>query len=220
MQLNFKLTKWVAYEIGVHVGDGNMYSSNRTHRITYSGNLINEKNFYKEFLTKLIKRIYKVEPRYYERKRDNTVLLVINSKEVVEFKNKFFKLPIGTKDEIGIPNVIRKDTKLIKWFMRGLGDTDFSLSFKKDRKGIRSQPRLELYTKSKKLFKQVSEILIKFDFTFGKNAVKGKYKGYMIRIYGKLNLQRWLNNFGFFNPWILSKIKVWKKHGYFPIRES
>jgi hypothetical protein len=138
--MNLKLTNWVAYEIGVHVGDGNMYSYNRTHRITYSGNLANEKKFCKEFLTKLIKRIYKVQPRYYERKTDNTVLLAINSKELVEFKNKFFELPIGTKDEIEIPKVIRKDAKLIKWFMRGLEDTDFSLSFKKDRKGLHSQP--------------------------------------------------------------------------------
>jgi hypothetical protein len=219
--MNLKLTNWVAYEIGVHVGDGNMYSYNRTHRITYSGNLANEKKFYKEFLTKLIKRIYKVQPRYYERKADNTVLLVINSKELVEFKNKFFELPIGTKDEIEIPKVIRKDTKLIKWFMKGLGDTDFSLSFKKDRKGLHSQPRLELYTKSKKLFRQVCEILRKFGFTFGKNIVKKrKHKGYMVRIYGKQNLQLWLKNFGFFNPWILSKIKIWKKLGYFPIKKT
>ena len=219
--MNFKLTKWIAYEIGVHVGDGNMYSYNRTHRITYSGNLANEGKFYKESLMKLIKKIYKVQPRYYERKSDNTVLLVINSKKLIEFKNKFFGLPIGAKDEIEIPKVIRKNPSLIKWFMKGLGDTDFSLSFKKDRKELHSQPRLELYTKSKKLFRQVCEILKKFGFTFGKNIVKKeKQKGYIVRIYGKQNLQLWLKNFGFSNPWILSKIKIWKKLGYFPIKET
>jgi hypothetical protein len=41
----------------------------------------------------------------------------------------------------------------------------------------------------------------------------------MVRIYGKQNLQLWLKNFGFFNPWILSKIKIWKKLGYFPIKK-
>ena len=42
----------------------------------------------------------------------------------------------------------------------------------------------------------------------------------MIRIYGKKNLDNWMNNFGFYNDWILMKLKIWKKLGYFPIRKS
>ncbi len=218
--MKIQLTNWVAYEIGVHVGDGNMYSYDRTHRITYSGNLANEKNFYKEFLAKLIEKIYRVKPHYHERKEDNTVLLMVDKKELLQLKNKILGLPIGTKDKIEIPIKIRNNKKLIKWFMRGLGDTDFSLSFKKNRKGIHTEPRLELYTKSKKLFEQTKLILREFGFTFGEDEFKGKYKGFMIRIYGKRNLQLWLDNFGFSNPWILLKIKVWKKLGYFPIKKS
>jgi len=53
---DIRLTKWVAYEIGVHIGDGNMYSYGRTHRVTYCGNLKNEKKFYKEFLLKILEK--------------------------------------------------------------------------------------------------------------------------------------------------------------------
>ena len=218
--MEIQLTNWVAYDIGVHVGDGNMYSYDRTHRITYSGNLENEKLFYREFLAKIIERIYKIKPNYAERTEDNTVLLMINNKELLQLKNKIFGLPIGTKKEIEIPEKIRNNKKLIKWFMRGLGDTDFSLSFKKNRKGIHTEPRLELYTKSKKLFEQIKNILREFGFTFGEDEINKKYKGFMIRIYGKRNLQLWLDNFGFSNLWVLLKIKVWKKLGYFPIRKS
>ncbi len=198
-----------------------MYSYGRTHRVTYCGNLKNEKKFYKEFLLKILEKIYRIKPHYIERRKDNTVILILNSKVLVQFKNKIFGLPIGPKNEVEIPEKIRKNKRLLKWFMRGLGDTDFSLSFKKNKKGIHTEPRLELYTQSKKLFKQIKKVLREFGFTFGENIIKKKnYQGFMIRIYGKKNLQLWLKNFGFFNPWILLKIRVWKKLGYFPIGKS
>jgi len=211
-----KITHLIAYEIGVHIGDGNMYSYNRTHRITYSGNLQNEKEFYK-LLARIIKKIYNVKPILIERKKDNTILLIINSKKLIQWKVKEFNLPIGSKKDIEIPEKILKDSKLTCFFMRGLGDTDFSLSFKKNKKGIHTEPRLEMYTASQKLATQISYILKKFNFTF---SLQKLGRGFMIRIYGKRNLKKWLKTFGFNNPWIKLKIKVWKKLGYYPIGKT
>ena len=87
------------FDVGVHIGDGNMHSQGRTHKITYSGNLNNEKEFYLEVLKPLIKSVYNTEPKYYERKSDNSVLLVINSKKLIKFKNKVLGLPIGKKQK-------------------------------------------------------------------------------------------------------------------------
>ena len=94
-----RITKNISYDVGVHIGDGNMYSQGRTHKITYSGNLNNEKEFYLEVLKPLIKSVYNTEPKYYERKSDNSVLLVINSKKLIKFKNKVLGLPIGKKQK-------------------------------------------------------------------------------------------------------------------------
>lgn len=218
--MKIKISKWLAYETGVHVGDGNMYSYSRIRRITFSGNLKNEKEYYKKILPKIIKRVYKLRPIYIERTKDNTVILIVNSKDLVEFKNRVLGLPIGKKDEIRIPEIIMKNQNLVKWFMRGLGDTDFSLSFKKDRKGIHKEPRLELYSKSGKLIRDIESILRKFNFTFSIEEKTGKYHGFMIRIYGIKNLENWIKTFGFSNPWVKIKIKVWKKLGYFPIKKS
>ena len=193
-----------------------MYSYNRTHRITYAGNLLNEKEFYK-FLARIVKKIYKVKPIVLERKKDNTILLLVNSKKLIQLKVKEFNLPIGSKKDIQIPQKILKNPKLLRFFMRGLGDTDFSLSFKKNKKGIHTEPRLEMYTASQKLAFQVSQILSRFNFTFALQRMK---KGFMIRIYGKRNLKKWLKVFGFRNPWIKLKIKVWKKLGYYPIGKT
>ncbi len=191
----------------------------RTHRVTYSGNLKNETEFYK-FLSRLIKKIFRVNPILIERPQDNTILLLVNSKELLEFKEKTLRLPLGPKGEIGIPNQILKNRNLIKWFMRGLGDTDFSLSFKKNRKGIHNEPRLEWYSKSRKLVGQVEKILRKFGFTFSTQEIKGKYHGYLLRMYVKRNLRLWLNLFLFSNDCIKIKLKVWRKLGYYPVEKT
>lgn len=58
----------VAYETGVHIGDGNMYSYyNRVYRITYCGNLVNEKEFYMDF--KKLLKTFNVNPLITERKK-------------------------------------------------------------------------------------------------------------------------------------------------------
>lgn len=217
--MNWKISPEVSYESGVHTGDGNMYSYGRTRRIAYSGNLENEREFYIK-LSQIFKRTFGLNPIFDERPEDNTVLIIINSKELLEFKNRILKLPIGPKDKIEIPKQIMEDDQLVKWFIRGLGDTDFSLSFKKNKNGIHKEPRLEWYTKSQKLSKQVGKILKRLGFTFSIDERKGKYHGFLLRMYGKRNLELWLKNFGFSNNWINLKIKFWKKFGYFEIGKN
>lgn len=219
--MNIRISKKLAYDVGVHIGDGNMYSKSRTHRVTYSGDLSNEEEFYLLTLKPLLASLYKKEPRNYKRQSDNTILLVINSKELVEFKNKVLNLPIGKKNEVKIPDLILKDKKLLLSCLRGIGDTDFSLSFKKNRKGIHTEPRMELYSQSKFLIEQIKNALIDLGFTLSvEKKIKGSYKGYMIRIYGKRNLSLWLKLIGFSNPYRTIKIKVWQKLGYFIPRKK
>lgn len=216
----FRINKNVAYDAGIQIGDGNMYVKDRMHRITYSGNLRNEKEFYKKILTRVIKEAYGKNPIYIERPKDNTVLLIVNSKDIVKFKNKTLRLPIGRKENVCIPKIFSKNFKLLKWCVRGLADTDFCLSFQKNRKGQHTEPRLEVYVQSEKLVKDLKRIFKKYGFTFAVEKKTGKYKGFMIRLYGRKNLFKWMRIFGFSNPWTLVKIKVWKKYGYFPIQKN
>lgn len=216
--MKWKLNSKIAYDLGVHIGDGNMYTYGRSNKITYCGHLGNEKDFYKSF-QKYLKDLYGLNPIYIERPSDNTVLLVINSKELLEFKQGL-GLPVGPKDNVTIPKQILKSKTYMKSFMRGLGDTDFSLSFKKDRKGIHREPRLEWYTKSRKLSFEVSHTLKQFGFTLTVEGRRDRYHGYLLRMYGNRNLNLWLEEFGFMNSWTLMKIRAWKKLGYYPIRKS
>src|SRR3989344_7361365 len=138
----------LAYETGIHLGDGNLYETKRMQRVTYSGNLENEKEFYKKSLFDILRKLFSVTPLYYERKTDNSVLLVINSKKIVEFK-KGIGLAAGNKTNIKIPEFIKKDGKLLKQCLSGIGDTDFSVSFKKNRKGAYVEPRMEMFCNSR-----------------------------------------------------------------------
>lgn len=78
---------------------------------------------------------------------------------------------------------------------------------------------MEFYTKSRILANQVFDILKEFNFNCTLQEMKST-KGFMIRMYGRKNLNKWVENFGFNNSWITTKIKVWEKYGFFPVRKS
>jgi len=205
----------LAYEAGVFIGDGNLYVNERMNRVTYSGNLENEEDFYEKVLSSILKQAYGIQPRLYRRVSDNSVLLVINSKRIVQEKISIgFKA--GNKREIRIPANIRDDDRCLKECLAGIGDTDFSLSFKKNRNGIYTEPRLELFTFSPNLAKDIQQALIKLGFRCSFEAKERRgYQEFRIRMYGKKNLERWIREIGFKNLYILAKLNFWKKFGYF-----
>lgn len=183
----FKLSEKLAYETGVHIGDGNLYSKGRTHKITYSGNLRNEEDYYLTVLKPILERLYNVCPAVIRNKRRNVILLVVNSKRVAEFKTKILKMPNGPKTSINIPESIKQQPKLLKECIKGIGDTDFSVSFKKDRRGIYHEPRIELFSRSKELVEELWQTLSSMTFTVTKELMKRR-RGFIenrLRIYGK-----------------------------------
>lgn len=209
-----------AYLVGVYLGDGNIYQNNRMNRITYSGNLKNEKEFYGKILSKIIEKVFRIKPRLYERERDNSILLIINSKRIIKRNIRLGFVP-GNKKAVRIPRIIKENNNLLKNCLAGIGDTDFSISFKKDRKGIYKEPRMELFTYSPLLAKDVSISLKKFGFTFSFERKKRRgFEEFRIRIYGKRNLNKWIKEIGFRNSSKSIKIDFWKKFGYFVPKKS
>lgn len=212
--MQFSITRELAYETGVHIGDGNLYSKKQTHKITYSGNLTNEETYYLEILKPIIERVYKVEPKIIRRKKDNTILLVLNSKSIADFKINELKLPNGRKTRIKIPEVISQDFDLLRECIKGIGDTDFSVSFKKNSLGIYNEPRIELFSRSVELTEQLHNSLRSLNFTVAKEKkVRRGFLENRLRIYGRRNLEQWMDKIGFLNPYKIKKIEVWKLIG-------
>jgi len=140
------------------------------------------------------------------------VIVILNSKEVIEKKIKL-GLPIGNKINLKrIPKWINK--KLIPHFIRGLADADFCLSFKKNRKGIHCEPRIEFFTNNRVLAEFTVKALRKMGFKAAfEDTMNRQYKEFRVRMYGKSMLQKWMKTIGFYNPKHTSKIMLFDKLG-------
>ena len=209
-----KIDQKLAYETGVHIGDGNLYSKNRTHKITYSGNLQNEETFYLEILKPLLEELFGVQPKVKRWEERNAILLVLNSKKVANFKINELGLPNGKKTHIRIPKRIKENPILLTECLKGIGDTDLSVSFKKTRLGKYSEPRMDLFCRSIELADEIQDALISLQFTVSKKTkMRRGFLENRIRLHGKRNLELWLKTIGFVNPYRLAKIEVWRTFG-------
>ena len=201
----------LAYETGVHLGDGCPFvdKPHRTYKIEFSGDSRNDKEFYSRIFPEIFKRVHGRNLKIYKRKNENTIIAILNSKEVAERKISL-GLPCGNKLKLGnIPALI--DRNLVSHFIRGLADSDFSVSFKKNKNGVHCEPRIEFFTNNKILADFVFENLknLKFNPALEETSRRG-FKEFRIRIYGKKMLNNWMEKIGFQNPKHLAKVYLFK----------
>ncbi|MDO8508798.1 MAG: hypothetical protein Q7S27_03890 [Nanoarchaeota archaeon] len=128
-----KMTEDLAEEIGIHIGDGSLYShiDKRgwgNYRYTVSGDLTNEYLYHKEYIGKLMRKLYNIGPLLLERKDKNNIDSRYKSKALAEFKNKILGLPYGSKKDIIIPSSILKNNAFQKRCVVGIIDTDFHIT--------------------------------------------------------------------------------------------
>ena len=151
-----------------------------------------------------MKKIYNIGWKFYLRKNKNNIDSRYKSKAIFEFKNKILKLPSGSKKIIKIPKEILKNNDLSKKCIRGLIDTDFSVT-----------SSLAISGKINNLFaaKQMHEIL-------KKNKIKHIYQLYdeYARFYiNKTKAIEIIKNWNLNNIKHVSKYQVFEKFGkYIP----
>jgi len=201
------LTKDLAEEIGIHIGDGNLYifkskEGFKSYKYTINGHLNDEYLYHTEHIRKLLINLYNYPGFIMERSSKSTIETNLKSKAVVEFKNKILKLPIGPKYNIKIPSKILEDKELSKRCLVGIFDTDFTLNDNVNIVGTLT---------SIKVIKQMHKILtalnIKHSLLFKKNFGKIRIsKEGSIKI-----LEEWQLN----NPKHTSKYDLWKEFNKF-----
>ncbi len=222
-----KLSNQLAYETGFHIGDGHLTiakrkdnNSNLFH-IVFSGNWKEEKDFYCEKISPLIFNLYNKKP-HMRKDHKNTIRLYFNSQAVATFKNKVLGLPTGKKTgKIRVPKIIRDSPIDIRRnCLRGIMDSDFCLTFKKNGK----YPNLsaEFPLSCKKLVGDIEDVLT--DLNIGCCVSIGNkrderyeptkfYKQYKIDINGKTNLMKAVRYINFKNPIHFTKLLLWMKTG-------
>ena len=206
LKLPKKLTPDLAEEIGIHVGDG--FLSRRRNEYRLKGNKNDEKEYYNNFIKPLYKKLYNLDVNIKE--YETTYGFELRSRGFWIFKNKILKIPAGRKDNMKVPEVIKvNDIGILTSFIRGVFDTDGSVSFISKYGFNNYYPTISIAMLSEDLIKGISEILQMLGLK--PNTYKDK-RGYSsININGYQRLKKYLELIGSNNPKHLSKIKGWKK---------
>lgn len=196
---------------GILLGDGcicKFINHNRTHyAIIIDGNSKTDKKYY-EYIKKLIFFIIKRKVNLHFRKNCNGIFIRFEAKNFAIFLNKHFNFPFGKKGKIKINNKFIT-SNLIKSVLRGLFDTDGCLYFTKNNSHLRYYPIIEISSHSSNMVSQLKNILTNLGF-----KVKISFYKDSIKLHGKQNVEKWMEEIGSNNPYKFSKFKIWKKEGH------
>ncbi len=190
--------------VGILIGDGFIGKYGRHRIIQITGNKTSEKEYYKEYLIPLVKEIFGANVYFYE--RESCIRLSVYSKIVFNTLKKLFEFPVGKKEDITISEnlLLTDDCKV--GLIRGLFDTDGCISLQRGK-----YPVIDICTTSKKLSKQIQNILNEFGFgayicrCFGKGNHKTSYR---VTIFGKRKVLKWKDLIGSSNPSKMKRINA------------
>jgi len=205
IKLPTKLTPELAEEIGMHFGDG--FLSNKKYDYRLKGNPKDEKGYYTNYIKPLFKELYNIDIKLKESWKSFGFELY--SQAIWEFKVKVIGIKPGKKYDLDFPDTLKvNDVEVLGAFLRGLFDTDGSLSFKSKYGYKTYYPAIEISLTSKKLIKNVAEILLMMGF----NPWIGFNKNYgRISIYGIRAFKRYGELVGWSSPKNLNKVKNWEE---------
>lgn len=233
IKLPIKLTPELAELVGIITGDGKVHLSTGInskgkryfhYQISIFGHYYEDRDYYNNTVDYLFNKLFNINLKPRDKIEKNLLAGQIDSKGILHFLNTIFAFPTTNKYKIGIPKIIiNSNNKIIFSFIRGLFDTDGSITFqRKDKNLVHKYPIIKIGLKSKKIIKQLSNLLslnkfshcTLYDF---KKPLKNKiFFGNNIYISGKKNLKRWMNLINFSNPKHLTKYQIWKKFDFCP----
>lgn len=211
----------LAEEIGIHIGDGSLIIRPESSHYEYYICLSIEEKEYMRYACELMDSLYslKVEPK--ERPDDSSLFALFSSKGLALWKLSL-GLPSGNKGQISIPKAVL-DSHYILDCVRGIFDTDGSLTFKKKYKEVHYYPVIKIDSKSRVLISQLCEIISKIGFTCyafydgqKKSSTGVTAIGHTLFVSGEESLEKWMRLIGSRNPIHSSKYLIWKAFDFCP----
>ncbi len=230
-----RLTKELAEDIGIMVGDGHIgkytYNNKNSHQIRCDGSYSSDLLYYKNFVIPLKYFVIPLKFKLYNIKfkinlwRKDELFIRAYSQGLYNFYTKILGLNSERKNNIGVPKMIIYSSKQIKKaFLRGLFSTDFTLAFKKKHKDRLYYPTCRLEVSSENLILDLEKLFL--DFGFRKSVCYDIHKihpksknlsiNHSICLNGKKELEKWVKKIGFNNPKNILKYNYWKRFGYCP----
>jgi len=198
----------LAEEVGIHIGDGSMNYYSGIPTYTIACHRMDDRDFVKNHIAPLISRLYGIEPKLKEWSQ-GTYGFRIYPKEMVEFKHRVLRLPLGKKKEIRIPDVFLRNPDLYLACLRGIFSTDGC--FYLEHKYGRLYPSLIFITTSRILAYQIKNLLEKeaMSVSISQKKVPSHWRHlYHITTRGLKNLEIWCKKIGFINTKHLTKLQL------------
>lgn len=214
--------------IGMCVGDGCISITKKYSEFALSGDMNEERTYYDNWVMPLLNRKLfvpllgtKLKPKKYIK---NGVYGVITFDKRVVNSLLEMGLESGPKTIHGIPSSIKSGNKEIKKrFLRGLFDTDGSITFEKNYTGKERKnkiPKISIASTSKKMIEESKTICKELGFSVMKRKPwKGKRDKnilYGFTIKRKKDIQRWITEIEFKSPKHTTKIDIRKAKGECP----
>jgi DNA-binding XRE family transcriptional regulator len=149
--------------VGIMLGDGGISKYQITVTLHDKDDLE-----YSKLVLKIIKKLFGINPSVYHDEKDSVNTIVISRSTLIKFLTDKIGLKIGNKikQQVDIPDWVKKNKKFKVACLRGLMDTDGCLVLHKYK--VRDKEycykKLEFCSASKPLVKSVINILKEFDF--------------------------------------------------------
>tara|TARA_Y100000310_G_scaffold195495_1_gene195489 strand:- start:71 stop:1102 length:1032 start_codon:yes stop_codon:yes gene_type:complete len=205
IKLPDSLTPLLAEEVGIHVGDGFLSESRNEYRL--KGNKNDEKEYYDRYIRGLYKKLYNLDVPLKE--YETTYGFEKASKAIWAFKYKVLGIKPGRKDNMEMLPIIKnsRNTNVLTSFIRGIFDTDGSVSFKSMYGYGPYYPVISVSLKSKKLIDGIYDILKKLGL---KPMISPNGESWRIDLCGYERMALYSKAIGWSNPKHLNKVRRWK----------
>ena len=211
MELNEK----IAELIGMHIGDGTLYNTNRGTVWELRGNL-NEKDYYLNNVKVLLESIFSnlvFNPKFRSGGKNGCFGIQTSKKEITQFFIEYGFKPGSKTHTVNVPKYIfDSDARIKSAFIRGLFDTDGCLRFRNNNKNrVYTYPQIEFGFASLRLRDDLVELLNQLGYRTYKWG-KGLYR---MALLGVNNLEKFAIEVAPKNKKHLNKYYFWKKWGYY-----
>lgn len=220
--------------LGIMVGDGHLgyyptYSKRGNIRFVRRDVKIacnKKEHSYIHYIMRIFYSLFNIKLKQMQDTVPNCIILRAHSKGIVQFLNEVGGIPLNNKTSIvTVPPIINEAPRyVIHAFLRGLADTDFSVSFKNKTRRGHTYPVIKGSFKSKHLIKDLECLFSKLGFKHCTCYNLTVYdKRYAVRttihsIYlnGIANFEKWVTEIGFSNQKFKRKVQKWKTDGVCP----
>lgn len=205
------------YELlGVCLGDGclstyfSKYDKCKRYEVKFTGNSNYDLQYYKNFLTPILKSKFNIRLSYRVRKDCNAINMDIHNKQVFMFF-KDIGMPIGDKkNKIMLPpKTFSLPKKSKAAILRGLLDTDGCIFARKDEEY--KYPHLEISSGTLKFLLQLKKLIRQFGIPAYVHWTNGHGGNVLLR--GSKNVKLWMKQIGSSHPVIKERYNKWLTEG-------